>query len=250
VVQSATPYEKRVTVLRWSFQPAEFGCGKKPLLGKKITTHVLEWVPFAPHVSFSPEPPTPHKQPALLARERVDIGWVASGSAVRVDAFLPAPFSVAVANGLAAALVDLATCIALEGVIDPEDDDDRRTAGGGSSSPDGPDESLRKVCLRFTTFGGGIETAVETVGFFELALVMCILATSRVSHAGIRVCFLISTKLWSHLPIFPRLWFATDYFVPCLFERDNANPCGIVDVADRGKDLPQQIPNKSSHLFL
>jgi hypothetical protein len=111
--------------------------------GKKITTQVLEGWPDATHVSFSPEPPTPRKPPALLARERVDIGWVAAESAVRVDAFLPAPFSVAAAGGLAAALVDLATGIALEGVIDPGDDDDRRTAGGGSSSPDGPDESLR-----------------------------------------------------------------------------------------------------------
>jgi hypothetical protein len=50
--------------------------------------------------------------------------------------------------------------------IELEDDDDRRTAGGGSSSPDGPDESLRKACWRFELFeGGGIETAVETVGF-------------------------------------------------------------------------------------
>jgi hypothetical protein len=71
---------------------------------------------------------------------------------------------VAAADGLAASLVDLATGVAVGGKISPEDDDDRRTAGGGSSSPDGPDESLRKVCLRFTTFGGGIETA-ETVGF-------------------------------------------------------------------------------------
>jgi hypothetical protein len=31
----ATPGEKRVTGLRWSFQPAEFGCGKKPLLGER-----------------------------------------------------------------------------------------------------------------------------------------------------------------------------------------------------------------------
>jgi hypothetical protein len=77
-----------------------------------------------------------------------------------VDAFIPAPFSVAAAGVLAAALVDF-----FGGVIVPEDDDDRRTAGGGSSSPDGSDESFKKVCLRFTTFGGGIETAVETVGF-------------------------------------------------------------------------------------
>jgi hypothetical protein len=43
--------------------------------------------------------------------------------------------------------------------------DDMRTPGGGSSSPDAPDESLRN-CLRFISFGGGgIETAVETVGF-------------------------------------------------------------------------------------
>jgi hypothetical protein len=57
------------------------------------------------------------------------------------------------------------------GAAIPEEDegttlDDRRTPGGGSSSPDAPDEPLRKLGLRLVSFwGGGIETAVETVGF-------------------------------------------------------------------------------------
>jgi hypothetical protein len=39
-------------------------------------------------------------------------------------------------------------------------------AGEVSPSPDAPDESLRNFCRRFVSFwGGGIETAVETVGF-------------------------------------------------------------------------------------
>jgi hypothetical protein len=77
---------------------------------------------------------------------------------------------------LAAAVADLATGVAATGVafggeIDPEEDNDIRTAGGASSSPDGSDESLKKVCLRFTDFRGGIETAVETVGLEEASLV-------------------------------------------------------------------------------
>jgi hypothetical protein len=102
--------------------------------GKKITTQVWEVWPEATHVSFSPEPPTPRKLPALLARERVDIGWVACSSAVEDDAFLPDPFLVlAAAGNLAAALVERATDaaatvvaptgVALGGEIDPEDDD-------------------------------------------------------------------------------------------------------------------------------
>jgi hypothetical protein len=44
--------------------------------------------------------------------------------------------------------------------------DERRTPGGDNSSPDAPDESLRNFCRRLDSlWGGGIETAVETVGF-------------------------------------------------------------------------------------
>jgi hypothetical protein len=108
-------------------------------------------------LSVAPELPLPRGPPALPAWERVDSGWVACGSAALVGAFLPAPFAGAAAGGLAAALDGLSSGTTLE---------ERRTAGGGSSSPDGPDESLRKVGLRLELLaGGGIETAVETVGF-------------------------------------------------------------------------------------
>jgi hypothetical protein len=49
-------------------------------------------------------------------------------------------------------------------LIVPEHDDQRSLAGGGSSS-EGPDESLRNFWRFETAGGGGIETAVETVGF-------------------------------------------------------------------------------------
>jgi hypothetical protein len=75
---------------------------------------------------------------------------------------------------LAAVLADLgATDVASDdaesddaegGLIVPEDDDQRRVARGGSSS-EGPDESLRNFWRFETAGGGGIETAVETVGF-------------------------------------------------------------------------------------
>jgi hypothetical protein len=58
-----------------------------------------------------------------------------------------------------------------DGEFEPEEDgrttlDERRTARGGNSSPDAPEESLKNFCLRIVSFwGGGIETAVETVGF-------------------------------------------------------------------------------------
>jgi hypothetical protein len=95
----------------------------------------------------------------------VIIGWVASDSAVRVDAFLPAPFLVEAAAGSAAAfvflgggtasdadapdvdvpdeVVDLAVAGAVRSSLAGTTLDDTRTAGGGSSSPDGPDESLK-----------------------------------------------------------------------------------------------------------
>jgi hypothetical protein len=70
---------------------------------------------------------------------------------------------------LAAVLADLASGDAASddadgGLITPEDADQMRVAGGGSSS-ESPDESL-KYFWRFDSLGGGgIEIAVETVGF-------------------------------------------------------------------------------------
>jgi hypothetical protein len=51
------------------------------------------------------------------------------------------------------------------GLIAPEDDDQSNLAEGGNSSSEGPDESLRNLWRFETADGGGIETAVETVGF-------------------------------------------------------------------------------------
>jgi hypothetical protein len=136
---------------------------------EKITTQVLEGWPDATHVSFSPEPPTPRKLPALLARERVDIGWVASGSAVRVDAFLPAPFLVEAAAGFAAAFLgfgdEASDADVPDEVADLETTDvacdsligttleDTRTAGGRSSSPDGPGWMKLHAVSRLATPG-------------------------------------------------------------------------------------------------
>jgi hypothetical protein len=50
VVQSATPCEKRVTGLRWSFQRAEFGCGQEPLLGKR--SRLRSWKGCLLHHSY------------------------------------------------------------------------------------------------------------------------------------------------------------------------------------------------------
>jgi hypothetical protein len=65
---------------------------RKPPRSKEITTQVLEGLPCATHLSLCPEPVTPRKPPALLALERVAIGWLASGSAGRVAAFFPPLF--------------------------------------------------------------------------------------------------------------------------------------------------------------
>jgi hypothetical protein len=56
---------------------------RKPPRRKKITTRVLEWLPFATHVSFCPEPAAGRKPPALLAlsisSSLVACGYMLSG---------------------------------------------------------------------------------------------------------------------------------------------------------------------------